>query len=478
MGQYSGFSTPPETNERFRQLLASGSTGLSVALDLPTQMGMDSDDPRAKGEVGKVGVPLDSVEDLKRLLDGVPFDKVRQMRTTANAIGPIFVAFLLVALEELNADPEGFRLLMQNDPLKEYFARGTYIFPPEAARRLAVDVIEYFVKEHPHWEPIEFCGYHIRDAGGSAVHEIAFAIADGLAYLEEARDRGLEIASFAPNCFFHLASAPDIFEEAAKFRAARRVWAQVLHAHFGVPEEVCAINIFAYTLGGALHAQEPLNNAIRVSYETLAAALGGVQTLATSSYDEALGLPTLGAAHLALRTQQIAAYESGAIKVVDPLAGSYYVEDLTDRLAAEIAIELVRVQEMGGALETIATGYYANVLSENAYEIQMRLESGEDRVVAVNMDRPEESDDSTEVFRVRQDHGQHETQQQTLERLRLTRDERAVKRGLLAVGVAARRGDNSLPALLEAARARATLGEIVLAFEQVFGRYKPARVAA
>jgi methylmalonyl-CoA mutase N-terminal domain/subunit len=475
MGQYSGYATPKETNERFKQLLASGGSGLSVALDLPTQMGMDSDDPRAAGEVGKVGVSLDSVEDLKNLLDGVPLERVRQMRTTANAIGPVFVAFLLVALEELGADPRGFRLLMQNDSLKEYFARGTYIYPPEPARRLSVDVVEFFAEHHPHWEPIEFCGYHIRDAGGSAVHEIAFAICDGIAYLEEARRRGIDLASFTPQCFFHLASAPDVFEEAAKFRAARRVWAHVLHEHFGVPEEACAINIFAYTLGGALHAQEPLNNAIRVAYETFAAAIGGIQTLATSSYDEALGLPTLAAAHLALRTQQIAAHESGATKVVDPLAGSYYVEDLTNRLAAEIAAEILRVDELGGALEAIATGYYANVLADNAYEIQKRIDSGEDRIVAVNTDVSEEQAHATEVFRVREERGQLEEQRKALARVRSSRDPEAVERALSALADAAAAGRNSIPPLLEAARARVTIGEITETFTRVFGRHTPAQ---
>jgi methylmalonyl-CoA mutase N-terminal domain/subunit len=473
MGMYSGYGTPAETNARFRRLLEAGQTGLSVALDLPTQMGLDSDDPRADGEVGKVGTPLDTVDDLLALLDGLPLERVRQMRTTANAIGPIFAAFALVALEELGIDPQSLRVMLQNDPLKEFSARGTFIFPPSASLRLAVDVVEHFAKAYPHWEPIEFCGYHIRDAGATAVQEVAIASANGIAYLDEARRRGVDITALAPSLFLFLSTGVDVFEEAAKLRAARRLWARILHELYGVPQEAAAVNLFVYTLGGALTAQEPLNNVVRVAYEALAAALGGAQTLATSSYDEALGLPTSTAAHLALRTQQIAAHESGAAKVVDPLGGSYYVEELTDRLEESVIEALVQIVDAGGAVAALESGLLANQIADSAYRYQQEVEDGTRAIVGVSV-HPVEPDGVAEVFKV-----PVELQRQqcgALAARRAARDGEAAARAVAAVADAVADGRNCMEPTIEAARARATLGEITAAIGSVVGFHQASQV--
>lgn len=473
MGQYSGFATPKETNARFKRLLEAGQTGLAIALDLPTQMGFDSDAPLASGEVGKVGVPLDTVDDLLGVLDGLPFERIRQMRTSANAIGPIFAAFMLVALEELGVEPQSFRLMLQNDPLKEFSARGTFIFPPGPALRLAVDVLEYFAAELPLWEPIEFCGYHIRDAGGTAVQEVAIATANGIAYLDEAVRRGVDVEAAAHSLFVFLSTGVDVFEEAAKLRATRRIWARLLHERYGVARDHAAVNLFVYTLGGALVAQEPMNNVVRVAFEALAACLGGVQTLATSSYDEALGLPSPAAAHLALRTQQIVANESGATIVVDPLAGSYYVEDLTTRLEAEILTLIAELADRGGAVEALDSGYIQATLTDSAYQYQQEVESGERPIVGVNIHQAD-AEEAREVFAVRTE---LEAQQvPDLRAVKAGRDQDAVRAALDAVTAAAAAGENSIPTLVEAARARASLGEITQALEAVHGRFTPSQV--
>jgi len=473
MGQYSGYGTPKETNERFRRLLGAGQSGLSIALDLPTQMGLDSDHPLADGEVGKVGAPLDTVDDLVLLLDGLPLELVRQLRTTANAIGPIFAAFVLVALEELAVDPETLRVMLQNDPLKEFSARGTYIFPPAPSLTLAVDVVEYFATHVPHWEPIEFCGYHIRDAGGTAIQEVGFATANGIAYLDEAQRRGVDIAGLVHSLFLFLAAGVDVFEEAAKLRAARRLWARILHERYEVPAEDAAINLFVYTLGGALTAQEPLNNVVRVAYEALAAALGGVQTLATSSYDEALGLPSPAAAHLALRTQQIAAHESGATRVVDPLGGSFYVEALTDALESKTIQCVLEIVEAGGAVAALESGSVAAAIADSAFDYQRRVESGDQKVVGVNVHRVE-AEPVREVFTVRAEF--QAEQRAALAQRRSVRDEDAVQRALATVREVVAGGGNSVPPIIDAVRVRATLGEITQSLGAVFGFHRAGSV--
>lgn len=469
MGMYSGYASPKETNARFKKLLNAGQTGLSIALDLPTQIGSDSDHPEAISEVGKVGVPLNTVEDMLTLLDGLPIQNIRQMRTSANAIGPIFAAFVVVALEEMGIDPRSFRLFLQNDPLKEFSARGTWIFPPEASLRFAVDVVEYFSEHHPNWEPIQFCGYHIRDAGGTAVQEVAVSAANGIAYLDEAVRRGVDVAKVAPSLFLFLSSGVDIFEEAAKFRAARRLWARLLTERYRVPAERAGLRIFAYTLGGALTAQEPENNIVRIAYEALAAALGGVQTLATSSWDEAHSLPSAEAAHLALRTQQILGYEAGVAKVVDPLGGSYYVEDMTHRLEAKIAAYLMRIVERGGAIEGISSRFIVEELAEAAYTYQKEILSGARPLVGVNFKPRPMAEATAGAFTLPPSISREAIE--ALNAVRAKRDPHRARAALAQVERAAREQRNTIPALIEATRARASLGEMTDALAQVFGRY-------
>ncbi len=314
MGQYSGFGSAKQTNARIRQLLGEGQLGFSVALDLPTQLGLDSDDPRSVGEVGRVGVPIDSIRDMVDLLDGIPLDNVRQIRTTANAIGPLAVALFLAGAEAHGYRGDQFKVMLQNDVLKEYVARGTYIFPPDKGLRFSVDVIEYCARTLPHWEPIEFCGYHIRDSGSNAVQEVAIAVANGIEYIDSALGRGLGIDQFAESLFMFLSAHLDLFEEAAKFRATRRLWARLMRDRYGASDPSCRLNLFVYTLGSPQTAQEPLNNIVRIAYQAMAAILGGVQTLATSAYDEALQLPSEEAVRVSLRTQQILAYETGVAR--------------------------------------------------------------------------------------------------------------------------------------------------------------------
>ncbi|MEO7371432.1 MAG: acyl-CoA mutase large subunit family protein, partial [Ilumatobacteraceae bacterium] len=371
MGMYSGRASPQQTNQRIRSLLAAGQTGFSIALDLPTQLGLDSDDPRSRGEVGRVGVPIDSLQDMVVLLDGVPLDQVRQIRTTANSIGPIAVALFQAAAEELGYSPKSFKVMLQNDVLKEYISRHTHIFPVAKGRDFSVDVIEYCATHLPHWEPIEFCGYHVRDSGSTAVQEVAIAIANGIEYLEVASKRGISIDAVGHSLYMFLSAGLDIFEEVAKFRATRRIWSHLMEQRFGAETEAArALNIFCYTLGSAQTANEPLNNVVRIAYQALGAALGGVQTLATSSFDEAVGLPTPEAAHLGLRTQQILAMETGISNCVDPLGGSYYVESLTNELEKSILEYLARIEDHGGAVAAIESGFLEREIEEEAFRLR------------------------------------------------------------------------------------------------------------
>jgi len=469
MGMYSGYASPKETNARFKALLNAGQTGLSIALDLPTQIGIDSDDPLALGEVGKVGVPLNTVEDMLTLLEDLPINQIQQMRSTANAIGPIFTAFAIAALEELKIDPRSFRLFLQNDPLKEFPARGTWIFPPAASLRFAVDVIEYFASHHSNWQPIQFCGYHVRDAGGTVVQEVAVAMANGLAYVEEAVRRGVRIADLAPTLFFFLSSSIDVFEEAAKFRATRRIWARLLRERYGLPPAMCGIKIFAYTLGGALVAQEPHNNITRIAYEALAAVLGGVQTLATSSWDEAHSLPSEQAAHLSLRAQQILAHETGVTNVVDPLGGSYYVETLTERLESEIAGYVADILERGGAVAAIESGFIEDELAKSAFRDHEDIRSGRRLIVGVNFKPQTGAADQNLSFALSSTVADEAIA--GLRRVKARRDGERVERALNTVRDAAKQGRNTIPALIEAARARATVGEMTQSLASVVGRH-------
>jgi methylmalonyl-CoA mutase, N-terminal domain len=474
MGQYSGVASATQTNLRIRSLLEQGQRGFSVALDLPTQNGFDSDHPLAQGEVGRVGVPIDTLADMETLLHDIPLDQVAQIRTTANAIGPIAVALFIAAAEAHGYPPDSFRVLLQNDVLKEYLARGTFVFPPRPALQFSVDVVEYCAQSLPNWEPIEFCGYHVRDSGSTAIQELAIALANGIEYIEASLARGLHIDSFAHSIFLFLSAGLDLFEEVAKFRAARRIWHTLLKDRFHAknPESLSA-NIFCYTLGSPQTAQEPLNNVIRISYQALAAVLGGVQTLATSSYDEALGLPSAEAVRVSLRTQQILAYETGAARTADPLGGSYFVENLTERFEAATWEYLGRIDAQGGALRALESGWLHGELDEQAYRYQRSLEDGDRVVVGVNrfgVDAPSHITAPATAT--------NQTEREQIERLakmRQDRDSDRVHQALEDLDKATNAGENTIPPLLEAVRAYATIGEICDVLAKTWGRYGDQR---
>jgi methylmalonyl-CoA mutase, N-terminal domain len=473
MGMYSGRASPAATNRRVRDLLASGQRGFSVALDLPTQNGLDSDHPLAEGEVGKVGVPIDTIDDMCELLDGIELDKVSQIRTTANAIGPLAVALFVAAAERAGHSPDTFRVLLQNDVLKEYLARGTYIFPPAAGVEFSVDVIEYCARHLPNWESIEFCGYHVRDSGSSAVQELAIALSNGRAYIDAALRRGLEIDEFAPGIYLFLAAHIDILEEVAKFRAARRMWAHLLRDSYGSTNDAsCAAKIFVYTLGSVQTAREPINNVVRIAYQALTAALGGVQTLATSSWDEAMRLPSEQAARLGLRTQQILAYETGITSTVDPLGGSYAIERLTDEVEVATWQEMRRIEEQGGAIAALESGWLRREIDDVAYRTQLQIERGELAVVGVN--RFEQAD-SDEEFEDDADVADFEAEQrERLALVRSSRDSSRVRDALDDVVGAARGRHNTIPSIIGAVHAQATVGEICAALASVWGRAQTA----
>ena len=472
MGLYSGFGSAKEANTRYRKLLAEGQTGFSVALDLPTQCGYDADHPLAAGEVGKVGVHIGSLADMEQLFDGIPLEKVRQIRTTANAIGPIITAMYIALFEKQGVDPAAASMFVQNDSLKEYIARGTYIFPPEAGLKLSSDVIEYCARNDLRdWTPLAMSGYHIRDSGSTAVQEVAFTFANGIAYIDETLSRGLQIDEFVSQIWTFLSSGVDFLEEVAKFRAARRVWARLMKERYGATNpESMKLKIFAYTLGGNLVAQQPINNVARVAIETLAAVLGGVQTIATSSYDEAYSIPTEHAATVALRTQQIVAHETGVAGTVDSLGGSYAIESLTDRMEEQIFGYLEKIDSHGGAISCIDNGYFKKTLSDTAYEYQQQIETGSRVLVGVNRFRSDE-ESSIPVFT-----GDPDTEARQIERLqklRLERDENLVRLALANVVDASRGGDNLMGVLTEAVRAYATMGELCDAMREVYGDYTP-----
>jgi methylmalonyl-CoA mutase N-terminal domain/subunit len=471
MGQYSGVATPHETNLRIKSLLAQGQRGFSVALDLPTQNGLDSDHRLARGEVGRVGVPIDSLQDMEDLLDGIPLNEVAQIRTTANAIGPIAVALFVAAAENKGYAPTDFRVMFQNDILKEYVARGTYIFPPRAAMQFSVDVIEYCAEHMPHWEPIEFCGYHIRDSGSSAVQELGIAFANGIEYMNAAVARGLDVSTFASSLFVFLSAHLDLFEEVSKFRAARRMWSRLLEERYGVQDPALRrMKLFVYTLGSPQTAQEPLNNIVRVAYQALAAVLGGVQTLATSSFDEALGLPSDDAVRVSLRTQQILAYETGVIRTADPLGGSYFVEALTDEVETAVWRYLEQVERQGGALAALESGWLHREIEDEAYRYHRSVQDGTRTVVGVNR-FVDANAPAFDAPRTRSDDATERDQLARLAAVKARRDPAAVASGLEAVRAAATAGTNTIPALVQAVRAYATVGEICDVLTAIWGRH-------
>jgi methylmalonyl-CoA mutase N-terminal domain/subunit len=466
MRQYAGYGTAEETNERFRYLLESGQTGLSVAFDLPTQMGYDSDHAMAQGEVGRVGVAVDTLDDMLRLFDGIPLDRV-STSMTINATAPVLLALYVAVGDEQGVDRRDLRGTVQNDILKEFVARGTYIYPVEPSLRLVTDVFDYCSREIPSWNSISISGYHIREAGATAAQELAFTLADGLEYVRRALDRGLDLEAFAPRLSFFFACDNHFFEEIAKFRAARRLWARLMRERHGASDRSCRLRFHTQTAGSTLTAQQPANNVVRVAVQALAAVLGGTQSLHTNSWDEALALPSGEAAKLALRTQQILASESGVADTVDPLGGSYYVEELTDRVEEKARSHLEEIDAMGGAAE--AVGWMEEEIHRTAYRHQKAVESGEREVVGVNVHREEESRQEIELP------GFDELargQRERLEEVKDRRDDGRVRESLDRLARRARDGGNVLPAMVEAVKRRATLGEISDALREVWGEYR------
>jgi methylmalonyl-CoA mutase N-terminal domain/subunit len=474
MGMYSGYGSAEEANERYRALLDRGQTGFSIALDLPTQCGYDADHPLACGEVGVTGVHIGSLADMERLFEGIPLEKVRQIRTTANAIGPIIAAMYIAAFEKRGVNIRNTRMFIQNDILKEYIARGTYIFPPEAGVKLSSDVIEYCARNLPAWTPLAMSGYHIRDSGSTAAQELAFTFANGLAYVDEVLRRGLNIDEFAPQIWTFLGGGIDFLEEVAKFRAARRIWARLMRERYGAQNpETMKLKIFAYTLGGNLVAQQPLNNIARVAIETLAAALGGVQTIATSSYDEAYAIPTEEAATIALRTQQIVANEAGIAGTADALGGSYAIESLTDAIELKVRQYLDKIAALGGAVACIENGFYQRELGDAAYRYQRQIETGERVLVGVNAYQAQEAQ-AIPVFKANPE--MEKRQVERLHALRRQRENTLVQSTLAGLARAAQARENLLPALVESVKAYATLGEICDTLRGVYGEYKSSQV--
>jgi methylmalonyl-CoA mutase, N-terminal domain len=472
MRQYAGMATAEETNARFRYLLEHGQTGLSVAFDLPTQMGLDSDHPRAEGEVGKTGVAIDSIDDMARLLEAIPLDQV-STSMTINATAPILLLLYELVAEERGIGAASLSGTVQNDLLKEYAARGTYIYPPKPSMRLITDLFAYCGERIPRWNTISVSGYHMREAGATAVQELAFTLADAIAYVQAAIDAGLEVDRFAPRMSFFFACHMNFFEEVAKFRAARRMWSTIMRDRFGATDpKSLALRFHTQTGGATLTAQQPRNNIVRTALEALAAVLGGTQSLHTNSFDEALALPTEHAAKIALRTQQVIGHETGVTHTVDPLGGSYFVEALTNQVEERAWAYIERIDRMGGAVEAIEAGFYQDEIAEAAFRIQDGIESGERVVVGVNrFDDAEEQPVETQRI------GAEEVARQVerVRTLRTSRDQGAVDRALADVESTARGDGNLLPPMKEALRARATLGEVSDVLRTVFGEHRPTR---
>jgi methylmalonyl-CoA mutase N-terminal domain/subunit len=470
MRQYAGMGTAAETNRRFRYLLDHGQTGLSVAFDLPTQMGLDSDHPRAEGEVGKTGVAIDSIDDMRRLFQDIPLQGVTTSMTI-NATAAILLLLYELVAEEQGVDASIIGGTVQNDLLKEYAARGTYIYPPKPSMRIITDLFAYCGEQIPRWNTISISGYHMREAGATAAQEIAFTLANGIAYVQAASDAGLQIDDFAPRLSFFFACHMHFFEEIAKFRAARRMWARIMTERFAAKDPRSAMLRFHTQTGGAtLTAQQPQNNIVRTALEAMAAVLGGTQSLHTNSFDEALALPTERAVKIALRTQQVIGYETGVAHVADPLGGSYYVESLTDELEFLAQDTIDRIETMGGAVAAIEAGFYQEQIHEAAYRIQRGVESGERVIVGVNR-FVDEAERPVELQRMSDEDVR--AQVARLRALREDRDDDEVRFRLAAIDAAARGTDNLLPPMKEALRARATLGEVSDVLRTVFGEYHP-----
>jgi methylmalonyl-CoA mutase N-terminal domain/subunit len=470
MRQYSGFGTSRETNRRFHYLLDQGVTGLSVAFDLPTQMGLDSDDSRARGEVGRTGVAIDTIDDMEILFDGIPLDRV-SVSMTINSTAAILLGLLVVLAERRGLDPSLLSGTVQNDILKEYIARGTYIFPPKPSLRLTADIFRYCRARLPRWNSISISGYHIREAGATAVQEVAFTLANAKEYVRAGIAAGLDVDEFAPRLSFFFNVHSNFFEEVAKFRAARRLWARIMREELGAKNpQSWMLRFHSQTAGSTLTAQQPLNNIPRVTLQALSAVLGGTQSLHTNAFDEALALPSEESAKLALRTQQVIAEETGVADTVDPLAGSYFVEQLTDELESQAAEIVRRIEDLGGALAAIERGYPQREIEEAAYRAQRAIESGESHIVGINVQQETESS-RPGVFHV--DPALESEQRASLAARKSSRDAASVAASLRAIGDAARGDGPLLESIVDALRDRVSLGEICTALRDSWGIWRP-----
>jgi methylmalonyl-CoA mutase N-terminal domain/subunit len=468
MRQYAGFSTAEESNKRYHYLLSQGVSGLSVAFDLPTQIGYDSDHALAEGEVGKVGVAIDSIEDMQRLFNGIQLQDV-STSMTINATGYILLSLYVALAKQQGVDLKNISGTIQNDILKEYAARGTYIYPPKPSMRIITDIFEWCSKELPKWNTISISGYHIREAGSTAVQEIAFTLSNGKAYVKAALDKGLDINVFGKRLSFFFNSHNNLFEEVAKFRAARRMWAAIMKELGATDTKAMMLRFHTQTGGSTLTAQQPQNNISRVTIQTLAAILGGTQSLHTNGYDEALSLPSEEAAKIALRTQQIVAYESGVADTADPLAGSYFIENLTDEVEAKAWELITKIDAMGGSVSAIEQGFIQDEIARSAYEYQKGIESGAKIIVGVNKFTSAETGD-TPVFKI--DDNIRIVQSERLKQLKNNRDSAKVKECLLNISNAAKDGTNLMPRVISAVENQCTLGEISDELRNIFGEHR------
>ena len=470
MRAYAGFATAEETNARYKYLLEAGQTGLSVAMDLPTQIGLDSDHELSHGEVGKVGVAIDSLADMEALFDGIPLDKV-STSMTINGPAAVLLAMYVAVAEKQGVAPEALKGTIQNDILKEYIARGTYIFPPRPSMRLITDTFEYCSKNIPKWNTISVGAYHIREAGASEVQEIAFAFANAMAYIDAAVKAGQKVDDFAPGISWIFTAGLDFFSEAAKFRAARRLWARIMKERYGatVPKAQM-LRVHVHTAGSVLTAQQPLNNVVRITWQALSAVLGGIQSMACCAYDEAIALPTEESATLALRTQQLLAHESGVTDTIDPLAGSYYVENLTNKIEQEAYEYIEKIDQMGGAVAAIEQGYMQQEMAAHAYEYQHDVELGKRTVIGVNKFADNKKMAEQEVLTA--DLSVGERQISRLNKMKAGRNNAAVAAALAKLREAAKGTENLMPYLIDAVKTYATLGEICSVLREEFGEYK------
>jgi len=469
MRQYAGFGSAEETNERYHFLLKSGQTGLSVAFDLPTQIGYDSDAPLARGEVGKVGVSIDSLWDMERLFQGIPLDQV-STSMTINSPCAVLLAMYLVVAEKQEVAFDKLRGTVQNDILKEYSSRGTYIFPPRPSMRLITDIFEYCTREVPQWNTISISGYHIREAGSTAVQEIAFTLANGIAYVEGAIKAGMKVDEFGPRLSFFFNSHLDFLEEVAKFRAARRLWAKIMKERFGAKDpRSLMLRFHTQTAGCSLTAQQPLNNITRTAFQAMSAVLGGTQSLHTNSFDEAMALPSETAVQVALRTQQVIAYETAVSDTVDPLAGSYYLENLTDAIEIKAQEYIDQIDRLGGAVAAIEQGFVQREIGASAYRYQQEIEKGERVVVGLNRFQVK-GEGKIPLLKMAPE--TEDKQKARLKELRQTRDNAMVRQTLAQLKTAAQGADNLMPPILSAVRTLATLGEICDTLREVFGEYE------